>query len=185
MSSAAISWDIFLAVVSALFGTLLGWIASNPDQFPGLFRSRRDEWSGDWWCIWEDTEDRKIWNIDKGVFYHRLRVLRFKVVDPKAEHIWEATGSIDDLWYFGTWKSLKTRATARGTFMFKRPSLRGDLIGYFLSPQNANTLVSIRAIFTCDKDLAERFSSAGDAKHVVAENAFSASGAENMTITSA
>jgi len=177
MSSATIAWDIFLAVVSALFGTLLGWIASNPDQLPGLFRSRREEWSGDWWCIWEDTEHPRTWNVDKGVFYHRFSVLKFKVEEHEVEkheatHVWEATGSIDDLWYFGKWRSLRKLATARGTFMFKRPALRGDLTGYFLSPRNDNTLVSISAIFTCDSELAQRVASAGPAAHTVVMQAF-------------
>jgi hypothetical protein len=167
-----VTWDVFLAVASGLFGTLMGWIASNPDQFPGLFRSRRQEWSGDWWCIWEDTEHPKMWNIDKGFFYHRFSVLKFKVKAPEAGHQWEATGSIDDLWYFGKWKSLRKLATARGTFMFKRPALRGDLTGYFLSPRNDNTLVSIGAIFTCDPDLVQRVTAAAPAAHAVVMEAF-------------
>ena len=167
MSTGAVAWDIALAVSTTILGAILGFVASNPEILPPLFRARSSAWSGLWWSVWQDTEDPKKWNINEGVFYARFRVLKFKTTKASPRQ-WEASGTVDDLWYCGKWKSLRHRATARGTFMFRRPALEGNLAGYFLSPTNSNDLVSIAAIFTQDQTLVAQIAAAGDRQHAVA-----------------
>lgn len=172
MDAANIAWDVVLSIASTIFGTALGIVASNPDMLPPILRSRKDEWAGDWWSIWQDTEDSNTWNIDKGAFYKRFGVLKFKTDSSAQPRRWEASGTIDDSWYYGRWKSLRELATARGTFMFRRPTLKGDIAGYFLSPNNNGGLVAIRGFFTRDAEFANQLTAGGAAESAKAFQAF-------------
>lgn len=159
----SVLWDIALAV----FGTVLGFVANDPSILPLVSRARRGAWAGRWWSVWQDTENAHVWNVDEGVFYHRFKRLKFKTISSSARQ-WEALGHINDFWFAGEWKSLRKLATARGSFMFKRPALESDFAGYFLSPTNGNDLVSIAAIFTQNEALVQRIAAAGDEQHSMA-----------------
>jgi hypothetical protein len=145
--------NLFFALLSAIVGAFLGWLAADPDRVPQWLAARRRDWSGRWWCIWQHPDDPSRLVIDEVRFARALGTIKFAVITSGDEFQWEGRGKMKFDYLFGEFQSSRPRARVRGTFTFIIMPQGDKMVGYFTGPATRGGLVTNAGLFTCREEL--------------------------------
>ena len=142
---------ISLGLLFTLLGAFLSWIINDPDRVPQWIALSKLNWDGEWWCIWQNPEDKNGLNVDKVQLNQKWGKLKIKVIKAGSKHNWEGIGTLKATYFTGDWMSVRAHAHSRGTFAYKVLPGGEHMVGYFIGPDKEGRLVCPEAIITSDR----------------------------------